>query len=454
MCDDDNPSVLGSSAASLEPQALNAHQRKLKHHHQHQWSFSTPSPPLTDPLIAKSNGKPTAASPTQKARASADSHSSASSSVVLTNTGTANTNSLQWSRNGSAPNLADVPCRIHATPIAGCRNCRWEASLSSSAPAALHTATRRRCAVAISKGGSKQQATGRSSPPQGGSRAVLPNQGGLNKGVHGGGGGGGGKNNVLDVDDGTYHGPGKRVWEKMGGAGSSGGSSDLVSPGSGSTSPTSFYFPSAAAAAAAASSASATTPGGNNGSGTPSRPNARRKISTDPLPTFINDDGSGNTGAGGGGMARWDPMPSSMGAGGTRYGGNSGGGTRRRNPSPPVNRDPESVGTKRNAFAGLGSARSLPTLGEGPSNNGDGGGSEIPGRPRSADDMEKLVVSVATRGMQQALTFGLRNTFAMLLRKKVGTHRTGITARAWRLCSAALQSLQTYCEDYADFVPP
>lgn len=266
--------------------------------------------------------------------------------------------------------------------------------------------------------------------------------------MHGGsGGGGGGKNsknnkktnnnnnNMLDTHDGTYNGPGKRVWEKTARTGTSGGGgSALATPGSGSTSPTSFYFPSAAAAVAAASSASATTPGSGNGGGTPSRPNARRKISTDPLPTFIKDEGSGNVGTGAGGVGRRDSVPSSGGGGGGRFGGNSGGGTGRRNSSPLVNLDRESIGAKSNGFAGMGSARSLPTMGEGSSNNGDGGGSEAFGRPRSGDDLEKLVVSVATRGMQQALTYGLRNTFAMLLRKKVGTENELQYCGKWCIC--------------------
>lgn len=58
------------------------------------------------------------------------------------------------------------------------------------------------------------------------------------------------------------------------------------------------------------------------------------------------------------------------------------------------------------------------------SSNGDAGGREGGGRPSSGDDLEKLVVSVATRGMQQALHYGLRNTFFMLLRKKVRISET------------------------------
>ncbi|CAM9979299.1 unnamed protein product, partial [Ectocarpus fasciculatus] len=49
---------------------------------------------------------------------------------------------------------------------------------------------------------------------------------------------------------------------------------------------------------------------------------------------------------------------------------------------------------------------------------GGGGGNDSAARSRSVDDLEKLVVSVATRGMHQALQYGLRNTFFTLLRKK------------------------------------
>lgn len=68
----------------------------------------------------------------------------------------------------------------------------------------------------------------------------------------------------------------------------------------------------------------------------------------------------------------------------------------------------------------MGSARALSIKEERRSNGGDGG-NEGGGRSRSGDDLEKLVVSVATKGMQQALQHGLRNTFFVLLRKKVGS---------------------------------
>lgn len=113
-------------------------------------------------------------------------------------------------------------------------------------------------------------------------------------------------------------------------------------------------------------------------------------------------------------------MPPSVAGGGARFGGNNGGGMERRHSLPLVNLDPESIGAKSNGFAGMGGARSLATVTEDSANNGSSGGSEVFGRPRSGDDLEKLVVSMTTRGMQQALTYGLRNTFAVLLRKKVG----------------------------------
>ena len=50
---------------------------------------------------------------------------------------------------------------------------------------------------------------------------------------------------------------------------------------------------------------------------------------------------------------------------------------------------------------------------------GGGGGGGRGGVPRSSGDLEKLVLNLATRGMQQALQYGLRHTFSMVLQKKV-----------------------------------
>ena len=258
-------------------------------------------------------------------------------------------------------------------------------------------------------------------------------QGGLSIGVPGGvgrsasvgnngGGGENGRTSAIDMDDGTYTGPGKRVWEKTGAGAGAGG---LSTPVSGSTPPTSFYFPSAAAAATAGSSSGSSAVVGNGGGATPSRPNARRRISTDSIPTCIKDEYSNGNGNGNG-LVRRDSTPSSTGSGGTRFGGNNGGGGggdgARKNSPPLVNLDPDSIGARSGGFNGMGSARSLSIKEERSSNGGGGGGggSEGGGRPRSGDDLEKLVVSVATKGMQQALQYGLRNTFFMLLRKKVG----------------------------------
>ncbi|CAM9190921.1 unnamed protein product [Scytosiphon promiscuus] len=66
----------------------------------------------------------------------------------------------------------------------------------------------------------------------------------------------------------------------------------------------------------------------------------------------------------------------------------------------------------------MGSARSLSIKEEGSRGGGSSRVLESGLRARSSDDLEKMVVSVATRGMQQALQYGLRNTFFMLLRKK------------------------------------
>lgn len=394
-----------------------------------------PSSSSTELLTVGSNGTTTTGtSPTKKRSASADSLSSATPSAErtagpsLTNTTRSSstddhrgsTASLLWSRRESAPNLADISCRIHATPNAGCRNCRGDPVMPST------STSRRRCSVAISNGTSKQQPTGRSSVPTGASRCNAPplaqgagnNQGGLDIGVPGRGGNASGgsnggessKSDAVDMDDGTYIGPGKRVWEKVGSGASTTGSG-LSTPLSGSTPATSFYFPSAAASATSVPSASATAVG-NGGGATPCRPNARRRISTDSIPACIKDEYSNGTG-------RRDGTPSFTGGGGTRFGGNSGGGGggARRNSPPLINLDPDSIGARSGGFAGMGSARSLP-IKQDRSSNGDGAGNEG-ARLRSGDDLEKLVVSVATKGMQQALQYGLRNTFFMLLRKKV-----------------------------------
>ncbi|CAM9485243.1 unnamed protein product [Ectocarpus sp. 12 AP-2014] len=55
---------------------------------------------------------------------------------------------------------------------------------------------------------------------------------------------------------------------------------------------------------------------------------------------------------------------------------------------------------------------------ENSASGGGVGGNDSAVRSRSVDDLEKLVVSVATKGMHQALHYGLRNTFFTLLRKK------------------------------------
>ncbi|CAM9190772.1 unnamed protein product, partial [Scytosiphon promiscuus] len=168
----------------------------------------TPSSSATEPAIG--NGNSTAAggtSPPKKRSASADSTSSTPSSAeriaaALPNTSTGagagasattssgSTASMLWSRRESAPNLADLSCRIHATPNAGCRNCRGG---STAAP-------RRRCTVAISSGTSKQQSAGRAPVQTGIGRcssltlnaAAGKNPSGLTVGLSGGGGGSGG----------------------------------------------------------------------------------------------------------------------------------------------------------------------------------------------------------------------------------------------------------------------
>ncbi|CAM9804410.1 unnamed protein product, partial [Ectocarpus sp. 4 AP-2014] len=89
----------------------------------------------------------------------------------------------------------------------------------------------------------------------------------------------------------------------------------------------------------------------------------------------------------------------------------------RRTSPPHVNLDPASIGAKGSGFAGIGSQRST-SIKEENSARGGGVGNDSAARSRSVDYLEKLVVSVATRGMHQALQYGLRNTFFTLLRKK------------------------------------
>lgn len=300
-----------------------------------------------------------------------------------------------WQRSESAGCLTGLSCRIHATPNARCPDCRAGAAAAAAAPVPV----RRRCGLTITapSGASRGlTAVGR--------RHSLPIVTQSNRGVSSGGNASAaGEGATTDAEEGSYVGSGKRVWDDRAGYAGSGGSNSGGSGNGLSTPPSSFYFPSATAAAAAAAAA--------NG-GTPSRPHLKRRISTDPSVNSIEEEHTPV-----GKVSRGDP-PLSAGVNGNGDGGNNGGGG--SGGAHFANGNSSQIGTMGGDFAGIGSARPPSMRTEGASNGGGRGGNGGGGAmSRPSNDLEKLVMNVTTRGMQQALQYGLRHTFSMILNKKV-----------------------------------
>lgn len=209
----------------------------------------------------------------------------------------------------------------------------------------------------------------------------------------------------VNLDEAGYPGLGKRVWENRGVTANSsrgrGGEVGLSTPSLSSSTPPTFYFPSAAAAA-------------TNG-GAASRPRLKRRISSDLAASGIEKRGNSPVDAKG----VSDPMSS---AGGLSGSSTSGGverfTTKGNGNTPPFNKTDSDALYRE--FAGIKSARSSSIKEEGLPNVDGVGGSlgDGGGVSRSGNDLEKLVMNVATRGMQQALQYGLRHTFSMIIHKK------------------------------------
>ena len=440
MCD--NSPTIGPSVSDFDPPTLQVqpppHPRRQHHHQQQQWSplaSSSRTTPTDRDLLLKFDGRsghgsptsaaaataatttalpcPVSSSPPRKRRASADPSAAYSSSFSPAPAGhrahaPIAAHPAPWHRSDSAPNLENVPCRIHATPNAGCRTCCGGATVSAAASAATSAAVtattatsapgRRRCSVAISAPAPASRPT-----PGGGSRGRghPAASSAVGKGPLGTYDGGSVGDNNVDVDDSGYLGPGKRVWEKRavpGSAGGVGGGSDLLGQASSSSCVTpagSYFFPSAAAAAAAAAGPA---PGVGSGAPPPCPPVKRRIISAEPAPASITDEQHA--------------------------------GRRKRKPEsaqPGARSTPIADELMSNGGGDIGGGSGSGGGGGGGSGSGGGRG----GVPRSSDDLEKLVLNLATRGMQQALQYGLRHSFSLVLQKKVCTVRYDTTRPAF-----------------------
>lgn len=208
----------------------------------------------------------------------------------------------------------------------------------------------------------------------------------------------------TDLETG-YLGPGKRVWEER---------VSTSSSSAASASPASFFFPSAAAAAATAATAAA--------NGNPSRLNLKRRISKDMNVPGVDDerDSSAGTPVSGNTIYTSGPTDGALDsdalsrefAGISTAGPIKGEGFGRGTGSMDVQDGMR--GTNNGAGGGNGDG------------GGAGGGSNLSGpvsAPGGGSDMEKLVMNVATKGMQQALQYGLRHTFTIILEKKVNATR-------------------------------
>lgn len=192
-----------------------------------------------------------------------------------------------------------------------------------------------------------------------------------------------------NLEDEVFPGSGKRVWDERSGVGARLSSS---APSA------SFFFPSAASASAAENGMAAL------------QPHIKRRISTDAAANGIEEDHSPVQRNG-----RSDAAFSSYGISnggsidndrGISNGGSNGSGL---NVFGVLNSD-----SMNSDIAGVGSVRSMSLRQESPpTSRGEGGLS------KSGNDLERLVMNVATKGMQQALQYGLRHTFSAILLKKV-----------------------------------
>lgn len=217
------------------------------------------------------------------------------------------------------------------------------------------------------------------------------------------------RNGSMDLDAG-YLGLGKRVWEERGVSTPSSLSAGGMGAGGAAASPeNSFFFPSAAAAAAVAAAVNGGT------SSVPSRPHMKRRISAEPTAAGIEDERR-SPGVPGSDISNVVASTTGV-AGGGHY----------RNGSHAGPTDPNTLSSE---FAGIGSARAISD--DGFSHGGGGGlGVGLRGAVGNSSDLEKLVLNVATKGMQQALQYGLRHTFTQILQKKVRCRGEVVDLMLW-----------------------
>lgn len=358
----DNSPAVASPAVQMNPPSLTLHQEQQQQ--QHHWS--PPSTTLDQALLGSTDHTLPSArlSPTKRIGGTEE------SSVELLSTEKHIPPTCH--RSGSASSL---------TELAG----RGEGGARAMGKSSGPLQNRQRCSVALSASPSSRTSptvtcgssvsVGRQGPV-GGPGISTPN----------------GSEN-LSLEDEVFPGSGKRVWDERG-EGSGVGTSRMARLSS-SAPPDSFYFPSAAAATAGNEIAA-------------SRPHIKRRISTDAAANGIEEDhspvqrnGASDAAFSSGGGSSGGSIDNDRGSGGSNGEGLNAFGSLN---SEPMNSD----------IARVGSVRSMSLRQESPlSSRGEGGLS------KSGSDLERLVMNVATKGMQQALQYGLRHTFSVILLKKV-----------------------------------
>lgn len=346
-----------------------------------------------------------------------------------------------WHRSESAPNLQvsgshggvralqqqqkqqQRSCRIHAMHTPGCRDC--QGIIRSSTPVLIGRSSTN---PASSTGGGEGMTTSslaNGSPIRRHSSVPVPQ----NPSTFGAGGNGH-SSGSGDLDAAGYLGQGKRVWDERG---TSKPSSSCGSAG-GSAPTNAYFFPSAAAAAAAAAATAAAAAvtssgraGGSPSSSSSSRQHLKRRISADAADVGIEGEraspalrGSSSSGV--------DSSAAAVAAKGNDCGNGSDGGAYINGSSldaATLSSELTGMGTpaplsddgfSRGSNGGSGGGGGGRSRGSG-SGGGQGGGGR--GASTSGSDMEKLVLNVATKGMQQALQYGLRHTFTQIIQKKV-----------------------------------
>ena len=412
----DNSPVVGSSTAQVDPPSLTLQQTQQQqeyHHQQHQqqqqqqhWSSTT----LDQALLG-------CTSPTRR---------EAGGSPSIDPSSTVGHTPPSWHRSESATSLPELSCRIHASPNVGCRACREGGDSEAVTTAASVGPARghRLCSVAISSSSSSRGSSSSRDSPAGPRRSNLPV--GRRGSFAGPGASSPSGSEGPNLEDERFLGPGKRVWNERGnssGRGGSGGTASMTTPSSPSAPQDSFFFPAAAAAVSAGNGKSNGNKNGtinSNGNGNnncningngndnwtvSSRPHIRRRISTDPSANGMeerttekrNDQSlsSRSSNVSNGGGERLADRMGSTGSGG-------------------LNSDPMS-----SEFDGIRSTPSVALRHEQHSPSSTGGAEGGPSLSKSGSDLEKVVMNVAIKGMQQALQYGLRHTFSVILHKKV-----------------------------------